>query len=250
MQTRRLGKLAPKPDDRTLQLANYFFGSQPPPSPPSINWGTKVSAWGELLNNELECCTVSAMGHAVMAWTSSASTEFVVPDSAIIPVYSAISGYNPKTGQNDDGATCIDALNEWRKIGIAGHKITAYVAITPGHQQHTQAAIDIFGGVYAGIQLPISAQMQSVWDVPVEGLHGDGAPGSWGGHCVPIIAYDPTGLIVVTWGSTLKMTWPFFKMYCDEGYAVLSTDFMNARALSASGFNMPQLKVDLGKVTG
>jgi hypothetical protein len=78
---------------------------------------------------------------------------------------------------------------------------------------------------YIGLALPISAQNQDVWAVPPGGSAGEGSPGSWGGHAVPIVAYDSRGLTVITWGATKRMTWQFLDTYCDEAYALLSQDW-------------------------
>ena len=244
-----LGKLPVKIDDRTLKFEHYL-GAQPPPAPAVENWGTHVSSWGMMGNDTIGDCTTAAAGHMIECWTSDVGSDLVVPDSAVIAAYSAVSGYDPVTGANDNGAYCLDVLNLWRKTGIDAHKIMAYAALRPGHQFHMEAAVFIFGSAYLGLEMPISAQSQNVWDVPPEGLTGDGTPGSWGGHCVPAVAYGPSGVTVVTWGYLQDVTWAFLKAYCSEAYAVLSADFLNAAKVSASGFNLVQLKVDLHKVIG
>lgn len=246
---RHLGKLAPKLDPRTLQLADYL-GAQPPPAPASEDWGGRVLSWGMMGNDVIGDCTTAAAGHMIECWSSNVGQTVVVPQSAVIAAYSAVSGYDPVTGANDNGATCLDVLNYWRHTGIDAHKIMAYAGLRPGHQFHVEAACYIFGGCYLGIAMPISAQSQSVWDVPSLGLQGDGEPGSWGGHAVPVVAYDAQTLTVVTWGALQQMTWAFLKSYCDEAYAVLSADFLNASRVAASGFNLSQLQADLHRVTG
>ena len=246
----KLGKLAPKLDPRTLQLEDYLDKNQPPPAPTHEDWGTKVQQWGMMGNDVLGDCVPAALAHTVMMMTSDEGHEFIPPDSDVIAFYSAISDYVPGDPSTDNGATCLDALNRWRKVGLDNHTIMAYVALKPGHQYHVESAVYIFGSAYLGLEMPISAQSQNVWDVPPEGLTGDGTPGSWGGHCVPAVAYGPGGLTVVTWGSLQPMTWAFLKAYCSEAYAVLSADFMNPSKISASGFNLAQLKSDLHKVTG
>ncbi len=69
-------------------------------------------------------------------------------------------------------------------------------------------------------------------------------PGSWGGHAVPVIAYDASGLTCITWGALKRMTWAFWDAYCDEAYACLSRDWAAARA--PSGFDWAALDADLG----
>jgi hypothetical protein len=120
-----------------------------------------------------------------------------------------------------------------------------FVGLEPGNHDHIKASVYIFGGCYIGLALPISAQTQNVWSVPPGSLQGPGAPGSWGGHAVPVVAYDSLGLTVVTWGALKQMTWGFWDAYCDESYGLLSPDWVNAKKIAANGFNLAQLKADL-----
>jgi len=66
---------------------------------------------------------------------------------------------------------------------------------------------------------------------------------------VPVVAYDPSGLTVVTWGALKRMTWGFWSAYCDEAYAVLSDDFLTADRTPA-GVDLAALEQDLAEVTG
>jgi hypothetical protein len=54
-------------------------------------------------------------------------------------------------------------------------------------------AIWLFGGAYIGVELPISAQNQDVWDVPANPGPND-EPGSWGGHAVYVVGYEKPGV--------------------------------------------------------
>lgn len=248
--TIKLGKRPPRRDPRTLQLASYMRLEALPALPAMQNWGGKVMDWGMMKNDAVGDCTCAAAGHLIEAWTSNVSQEVVPADDAIIAAYAAITGYNPQTGANDNGAAELDVLNYWRQTGIANHKIDAYVALEPGNHDHIRAAVYIFGGCYIGLQLPNSAQKQRVWSVAPQGTQGDGAPGSWGGHAVPVVAYDSLGLTVVTWGQLKHMTWNFWNTYCDEAYAVLSEDFVNANKIAANGIDLQSLQADLNQVTG
>ena len=161
--------------------------------------------------------------------------------------YSAITGYNPADPSTDQGAVELDVLNYWRQNGIAGHKILGYAKLDPGNVDHVRQSVYLFEGTYIGVQLPISAQGQATWDVPAGGLTGDGEPGSWGGHAVPVIGYDADGLWVVTWGKLLKMTWAFWRAYTDEAYACFSIDMLEA-GKSPAGFDLPALQTFLAGV--
>ena len=245
----KLGKSVARHDPRTLLLASYVTPALPTP-PASFDLTSKVKSWGMMDNDQIGDCTCAAAGHLLMEWTANAGKKMFTPtDKQIVAAYSAITGYNPTTGANDNGANEIDVLNYWRQSGIAGHKIGAYVALEPSNHNHVMDSVYMFEGCYIGVQLPISAQAQvqnhKPWSVPPGGPTGDGKPGSWGGHAVPVVAYDSRGLIVVTWGALQGMTWSFWEAYCDEAYAILSLDYLDGKQQAPQGFSLEQLEADL-----
>lgn len=242
----KLGKKAPRYDERTLHLADYLNTDVLPTIPSQMSWSAKVPQWYMMHNDTVGDCTCAAAGHQIMAWTANASSEVIPSDNDIIAAYSAVSGYDPSTGENDNGAVEIDVLNYWRKTGIANHKIDAYVALEPRNHAHIKASIYLFGGCYIGLALPLSAQNQRVWSV-TRGPNAE--PGSWGGHAVPCIAFDQHYITVVTWGSLMKMTWSFWDRYCDEGYAILSKDFINSNSTAPNSIDWASLQQDLNNVT-
>ena len=248
-KTVRLGKNAPKRDLRTLRMAEYLPLIAPIP-PESCDWTAKVTQpWGMLLNDTQGDCTCAAAAHLIDLWTANTMAETLIADTDVLAAYEAFCGYNPADPSTDRGGVEINVLNQWRQMGIAGHKIGAYASINPLNVSHIKLAISIFGGVYVGIALPASVQGQSTWNVISDGLSGAGTPGSWGGHAVPIVAYDADGLTCITWGQPLKMSWAFWTAYVDEAYAIISNDFLNGSAVTPSGFNLAQLQSDLSVVT-
>jgi hypothetical protein len=245
----KLGKLTARHDPRALLLASYVSRALPAP-PDTFDVSTKVTAWGMMDNDQIGDCTCAAAGHLIMEWTANAGKKMVTPtDKQIVGAYSAITGYNPTSGANDNGANEVDVLNYWRQSGIAGHKIGAYMSLEPANHTHIMDSVYIFGGCYIGVSLPISAQAQTQnhqpWSVPPGGTNGDGKPGSWGGHAVPVVAYDSRGVTVVTWGALQMMTWSFWEAYCDEAYAILSPDYLSGKKTTPQGFSLKQLQADL-----
>ncbi|HWZ75935.1 MAG TPA: hypothetical protein VNX87_05325, partial [Candidatus Sulfotelmatobacter sp.] len=69
--------------------------------------------------------------------------------------------------------------------------------------------------------------------------------GSWGGHAIPVVAYDSRGVTCVTWGALQSMTWSFWEAYCEEAYAILSNDYLTKKKQTPQGFNLQQLQADL-----
>jgi len=221
----RLGKHPARRDPRTLQLANYLKVDSLTVPLAEVDYGKQLPPnVGMMGNDKIGDCTCAAAGHAIQEWSEVGGKALItIPDSAVLAAYEAISGYDPKDPNTDHGANELDVLNYWRKIGIGGYQIDAYVGLEPHNPDHIKDAIEIFGNCYIGLALPVSAQTQLVWTVPPGGPIGHGAPGSWGGHAVIVVGYDARTLTVVTWGKLQQMTWQFWDNYCDEAYALLCT---------------------------
>ena len=244
MTTRRmLGKRAPKLDSRTFMLAKYL---PVPAAPTAINWDSKVPSWPMYGNDQLGDCVCAAAGHMVELWTKyAAAAEFVPPAASVLGMYEQVGGYVSGDPSTDNGCNMLDALKWWRSTGLAGHKIAAYMSVDTRNAQQVAAAVALFGALYLGVQLPATAQNQTTWQVCGDGISGDAAAGSWGGHCIPVVAYNSKTLNVVTWGGIKEMTWGFLSRYADEAYAVLAPDWISSTGVSPSKLNMVQLAADL-----
>ena len=241
----QLGKAPAVHDPRSLRLADYTAAVPKPP--PEVHRSHREFPWGMLGNDRIGCCTCSAAGHMIEGWQMEAGAPVSqIADRDVIQAYSAVSGYDPTTGTNDNGAQELDVLKLWRSTGIASHKIAAWVDFDWRNATQIKQAIYLFGAAYVGIGLPVTAQAQTgggVWDVPPGGLTGEGAPWSWGGHAVPVVSYDSQRLAVITWGAVQLMTWRFLGSYGDEAHAVLSQDML--RGGKSNGLNVQQLNADL-----
>jgi len=248
----KLGKKPRRYDRRTLRLARYLTPALPPP-PPAVTNSGNVTNWGMMLNGPntygkgvpsdgLGDCTIAGVAHTIQVWTLSKGSEVTVPDSTVLQFYERWDGYNPSNPASDQGGEELQVLKDWRKQGFSGNPLMAFADPDTQDELHVRQAIALFGGLYIGLQLPISAQTQDVWDVA---SGPNGKPGSWGGHCVFVPDYDADTLTCITWGQLKKMTWAFWGTYCDEAHALLSTDWK-----PPAGFDMAALQADLADVTG
>lgn len=240
--TRKLGRKAIKTDSRTLKLARYLTPGLPPP-PRSVDWTKGIATWGVMLNDTLGDCTIASCAHAVQVWTANTGHEVRVPNAVIEKYYEKWNGYIPGDPSTDNGGIELDVLKDWRKQGFAGHKLTAFADPKPRNLTEIRQSIVLFGGVYIGLALPLTAKKQKVWDV-VEKGGSDTHRNSWGGHCVFVPKYDATGFTCITWGAPQKMTIAFWNRYCDEAHTLLSPDWISAKG-SPGGFDEAQLLADL-----
>lgn len=241
-----LGRKAIVRDSRTLRLAKYLTTALAPP-PDKIDWTQGLTSWGMMMNDTLGCCTIAGCGHAIQVWSKNSNEEITISDEDVLATYEAWDGYKPSDPSTDCGGIELDVLNNWRTNGLVGHKILAYTSVNYSNTQEVKQGINLFGGLYTGVGLPVSAQSQDVWDV-VSVSDGSDEPGSWGGHCVFVAGYDQDGLTCITWGAPKKITWAFWHKYFDESYALIGVDWFNSGGQAPSGFNASQLEADLAQI--
>lgn len=251
-QTVHLGKLPMIPGaDADVPLLDDYVDLMTLPVPlQSSNYTLHPAAWANMLGNDTVAdCTVAGLMHMLANWSMYSGLH--VPGfttTEAIQVYSAITGYVPGDPSTDQGANLIDVLNYWKSNGIFGHKIIGFMKIDPQNLKMVRLAIELFGGVYNGVALPISAQAQTgpgkVW---TPGTGSDGAAGSWGGHCPPTLRYsipdDRFGHS--TWATIQDADSAFERKYQDECYAVLGPEWVNGKKQAPNGFALDALLADL-----
>ena len=246
IRTGKLGRLPVRHDPRTLRLARYIDPAKLPEPPAGLDLAAAVGDWPMYGNDRLGDCTTAAAGHMVEAWTAAAGGSAIeVSERAVLDAFEHVKLVDPATGE--EGAVELDVLRFWRKRGIGGHRIGAYAAVSLHDEHLVRAAAWLFGGLYIGLAMPLTAQRQHVWSW-TGSLRGPARPGSWGGHAVDVVGYDAGSLTVVTWGRLQTMSWSFWERYCDEAYAIISTDFL-AHGRAPNGFDLAALEADLKLVT-
>jgi len=241
----RLGRKAIKTDTRTLALGDYLTPSLPPP-PATADWTKGIASWGMMLNDTLGDCTIAGCGHAVQVWSANTGGMVTVPDPTIESFYEKWDGYVPGDPSTDNGGVELDVLNDWQKQGFAGNALMAFADPKPSSLVEVRQSIALFGGVYIGLSLPLTAQTQAVWDVVPKG-GAKAKPGSWGGHCVFVPKYDQNGFTCITWGQQKTMTLAFWKKYVDEAHTLFGQSWLSAKG-APNGFDEAQLQADLNAI--
>jgi hypothetical protein len=241
----KLGRKAIKTDSRTLALGDYLKPSLPAP-PPAKDWTCGVTDWGVMLNDKLGDCTIAGVAHAIQVWSVCTGGEITPLDSTVLSYYEKWDGYNPADPTTDHGGVELDVLNSWHKEGFDGHALLAFADPKYANLDEIRQSIALFGGVYIGLALPLTAQTQDVWDVVPNG-GAKAKKGSWGGHCVFVPKYDDKSFTCITWGKPKTMTLAFWKKYCDEAHTLFGQNWLSAKG-APSGFNQGQLQTDLGLI--
>lgn len=244
MSAYRFGKHPPKHDYRTLRLKNYLTSAlaAPPPSYdvlPRVYQKLNTSDPTKLFpmdgNDSLGDCTIAALAHAVTVYRGLLDTQKIMAKQDEVKLYMHL------TGGVDSGLNELDVINYWRQHAVSGDKILAFASIEVKNHTHVRQAIQLFGGVYLGFQV----QQNCIQEFNARQPWTPG-PLTQDGHAVFVVAYDSTGVTVLTWGNTQKATWAWWDDCVDEAYAILPPEAKKSDF--APGFNFTQLQADLAAV--
>lgn len=238
-----LGRLPADPNKLKLELKPKAAITPPP----NADWTSGVPSFPMFGNDVCGDCTMAAAAHsAELISYYGQGKEDAIPDGTAVQAYSQMTGYDPKTGANDNGATLQEALDYWRKTGIAGNKIVAAAKLDASNLDLVRACIAYFGSVYTGMYFPGSAMNQfdkgQEWTVVRSQIEG--------GHCVPIAGYESDKFVCVTWAKTQTMDLNFFKTYFDEVWVPIDLDWINKQGAAPNGFNIAKLNSDYSALTG
>jgi len=173
----------------------------------------------------------------VTTWESYVPPMTFMSDTEVLRLYSATSGYVAGDPATDRGAVCLDVLNYWTHNEVGGEVLSAFCAVDPSNLANVRAALEIFGGLYAGVSLR-QAQLDDSgeWDETSGAVVG--------GHCIWVVGADDDGLTCVTWGETQRMTWAFWNVATDECYALLSPRWASA-GRTPEGFPIAAMIADM-----
>lgn len=242
------GRRPPTPSQPRLRLARYLAAT--PSAPLTVDYLSDVATWPVYLNDRIGDCTCAGAAHIIEAESTygRGSTDLVT-DRDVLTAYEAVSGYDPKTGRNDDGAVMQQVLSYWRKTGIGGHTILAFAEVDHRNLDLLHAAMATFGSLYIGIHVPESAMTQfhegKPWDV-VLGSRIEG------GHAINAGWYDAEAGLwkIVTWGAVQEMTQAFWDAYVEEAWVVIAPEWLSTAGTSPNGLDLHALGADFSRLTG
>lgn len=231
-----LGRLPPKRSYKIPSLSKYTRAIALP-QPPVVCTPPCVS-FGMCLNDQIGDCTIAGVAHLIQLWNGN-----VLTDAQVLTAYEQIGGYDPAKPDSDQGCAETDVLTAWMTSGISNDTLAGYTSLNVTDLDEIRDAINWFGAVYIGLNLPQSAESNTtLWDV----LPNDPIAG---GHCVILVGYDDH-FYAVSWGMLIPCTVAFLGAYMEEAYAPLNKDYVANNGKTPSGLDWSALETDMALLKG
>lgn len=245
------GRLAKKLDLRTIDVCNYTSNSFK--APDSANWtrelvekSVSIGGLGMMGNDVHGDCTIAALGHAVMTWTANNGSIVKPSDADVLALYAAVDT-SAGTGPND-GRVMDTVVKYVRSNGLFGESISFY-GRTRFSVPYLKEAIYLGGGLYVGVDLPLSVNNQFAnGDDWVVTTGYKSRKGSLGSHAIWICGYDEQRAHIVTWGQVCFVSWPWLLKYIDETFVIIS-DAWTPNGIAPSHLDTDAINDDLAVIT-
>ena len=189
-----------------------------------VDLTTLIRSFAMFLNDTYGDCTCAGAAHAIQVFRALVGLPFTVTDADVLRMYEA-SGFRPGNPSTDQGWTLQAAAEFLAKVGLLGTpNIVASAAVSLTNLDEQQVALELFGGLYEGCEVPQSAETQyhegKPWTVTAKESN------IVGGHCItrPKNTLRVAGKHV-TWGSLQEATEAWEKTYIDELMVFVPVDW-------------------------
>lgn len=262
----KLGRKPPVYTKHRNWLEDYLTArgsdGNPPPSWPhfktDVDRSTSVN-WPMYENDVYGDCTIAGIAHLYGATSRYATgVEAFFSNDQITAVYERnCPGFDPVNDTGDNGCNMQAVLQDQTVNGLVDvtgktHKLVAYAQLKAIGPKWLGVALDVFGSVYCGVNLPQSAQTQFSSNQPWTYIQGSPIVG---GHCIDLQATHEHGgfltsqtvtpFTFVTWGNTVQASWAWVNTYVEEAWVVITEDWLNAKGDTIDGFDLAQLQADM-----
>jgi hypothetical protein len=251
----KLGKLPARYLASDRLFTSFRNASTPVTVPAVFGHGNTFADWGMNGNDQWGDCVFAGGAHETELINNLSHGGVTGQEVIKVTTENSLSDYSAVTGfkfteATDRGTDVHNALDYRLKTGLVDstgkrHKIAAYVALEVGNMQHLHEAIFLFSAVGIGFEVPSYAQEQfsanQVWSVQAKNAQIEG------GHYVPLVGVPAVGnLAAITWGRRQVMTDAFYQQYCDEAWAFLTLEDLNAKTQKSwGGYGWKELSEDL-----
>lgn len=209
--------------------------------------------WGMDDNDRVGDCTVADVDHELKAvQVAAGNTEVQSTAAEVLAGYSAITGYDPADPSTDQGAEMQAVREYWQRHGIVlggeRHQVVMFAELDIHDVTVAQWALDEFGAVGIGVNLPASAMDQFDAGQPWDVVADDG--GILGGHAVAYVGYNEQGPQFATWGQIQQATWAWWRRYVEEAWASFLREIVDTKGQSPTHETLYQLGGEIATLTG
>lgn len=243
----KLGRLPYNPQhprNTPLKLGAYLTSVLPQPHEKVFReYAVPRNAWSMYGNDQYGDCVWAAAANLFILGSAHTGVLDIPTLGEVLGAYSAVTGFNPTTGANDNGTNMTDALAYLQDTGLGGRKILGWVAIDFKNREHRNLGVDLFGATYVGVNLPESAQ-----DEFSEGLPWNQTESPIeGGHCILHPGYGSQGDDYVTWANwQQKASLDWSAAFIEEEYVIITQPWVDYVTKHDNGaLNLDLLKADL-----
>ena len=241
---------APGIVDRESKVKSWpMYANGPDPNAPSV---IAASGVGD--------CTCAGIGHflaAVTAFSGEVPGGAMFTDTAILGMYSAVSGYQLGNSQTDTGCMLQAVAQYMVNTGLADttgkvHKLAGYFAIGGySNLELLKQVANTFGGVYIGVAVSDSDMSAfdagQPWTLPARGT----TVGPNGiDHCV-VLEYSAFGVVgigndeaVITWGMEQRINQAWAVTNIGQAMGLITEDWISANGTTINGQSLEQLITD------
>lgn len=201
--------------------------------------GSEIPSW--LMGGNDTCGDCSSVGIAnILLARSTWAGHTQTPTLQDILSFYERFGFVPTEPLTDKGATLQECMQSWMTKGYpvrgSTNKLQGYASINFKNLNLLKSAIEIFGDVYAGVNLTVAQQTQDVWKY----VPGDQ---EWGGHCVPINGWDEHGNFkIVTWADWKTVEPSFILNQMEEAFVLLDAASIKKGLMTFDDWGMEALE--------
>ena len=212
---------------RCAQAHDILNLSTLPARPAARDWSQKngVDTLYQMFgNDQYGDCVIASLLDKFLTWSAQTGVSLPLTTQDALDGYQRFGGWDPNNPvATDKGCVMLDVVARLLREPLGGQTIKAFVHVNPRNLELMAAALEFFGGLWLGWDLPLAWQGADVWDVsPTGSTSGIWQPRSWGGHATHAPLWSPGLAGVITWTEHQPCTLPALPVYCSEAYALVS----------------------------